>query len=199
MSLEDAINYLREQVPAFAKEVTPLLVYLRRRMRGKITGAFPTIKDVEGELYGLLKDWNDDMTFTWNDFLRVEKYKYRGQTRMRMMLIVKKISPPIEDLGTEPPNSGEDVGEEMKNNKGGKNMVKLSTDSAIFAPLHCANARDAELERLAIGAYRVKTILGRRILIRTLSADYLDFFLENYNEIVDAGEVLFSIRLLPKR
>lgn len=112
MSLEDAINYLREQVPAFAKEVTPVLVYLRRKMRSRITGAFPTIafptiEDVEGELYRLLEDWNDDTEYIENSFLRVEKYNHYGETRMRMILIVDS-----EELAAKPPKPGDDVEEE---------------------------------------------------------------------------------------
>ncbi|MBA7483467.1 hypothetical protein ES707_18982 [subsurface metagenome] len=109
MSLEDAINNLREQVPAFAKEVVPVLVYLRRKMRGRITGAklFPTIKDVEDELYDLLEDWDENTKFTENSFLRVEEYNHYGETRMRMMLIVDS-----EELAARPPNPGEDVEEE---------------------------------------------------------------------------------------
>jgi len=78
-------------------------------------------------------------------------------------------------------------------------MVKLSTDSAIFYAMDYGNASDKEQEKLAVGAYRVKTHRGRRIFIRTLSREYLDFFLKNYHQIVKKGEILFSIRLLPKR
>jgi len=84
MSLQDSLNYLREQVPDFAKKAHPMIMKSRKKEPWL---GIPTLEDVKQDLYFLLS-WigKDKLPSGYLSFFHIERFDTKGDKHVKIML-----------------------------------------------------------------------------------------------------------------
>jgi len=92
LSKQDAVDYLRKQVPDFAKKTHPIIVSSGEKIRW---GEVPTLKDVEDVLYDLLLLYVDGFILPPSKLFRIEKFDIKGEEHVRIVFKMESDGSPV--------------------------------------------------------------------------------------------------------